>query len=203
MRHAIRTHLRDFIGDRRPGRVGDRHRGVHPRAPAGVHIRPQLLPGEGGLRRRVSGDGRPGAVGDDRRRRGRIDRRRPAGARPGRGDDGHLQAYAPVYRNATVLLRPRTPLKDMYLALDPGNAPVPAAIPDGGTLGIASTQPDIDVDQILSSLDADTRTYLLLLLSGGARRSTARAPRPAAPALPLQPLWPLISSTSRRSIAAL
>ena len=29
--------------------------------------------------------------------------------------------YAPIYRNATVLLRPRTPLKDMYLALDPGD----------------------------------------------------------------------------------
>ena len=28
--------------------------------------------------------------------------------------------YQPIYRNATVLLRPRTPLKDMYLALDPG-----------------------------------------------------------------------------------
>jgi phospholipid/cholesterol/gamma-HCH transport system substrate-binding protein len=75
--------------------------------------------------------------------------------------------YAPIYRNATVLLRPRTPLKDMYLALDPGTASA-GKLPDGGTLGIASTQPDIDVDQILSSLDADTRTYLLLLLSGGA-----------------------------------
>ena len=27
-----------------------------------------------------------------------------------------------VYRNATVLLRPRTPLKDMYLSLDPGTS---------------------------------------------------------------------------------
>ena len=30
--------------------------------------------------------------------------------------------YQPIYRNATVLLRPRTPLKDMYLSLDPGTA---------------------------------------------------------------------------------
>ena len=29
--------------------------------------------------------------------------------------------YKPIYRDATVLLRPKTGLKDMYLALDPGN----------------------------------------------------------------------------------
>ena len=39
--------------------------------------------------------------------------------------------YAPIYRDATVLLRPRTPLKDMYLALDPGTRSA-GAIPAGG-----------------------------------------------------------------------
>ncbi len=76
--------------------------------------------------------------------------------------------YAPIYNNATVLLRPRTPLQDMYLALNPGTKSA-GAIPNGGTLGVASTQPDINVDQILNSLDADTRNYLLLLLAGGAQ----------------------------------
>ena len=76
--------------------------------------------------------------------------------------------YAPVYRNATVLLRPRTPLKDMYLELYPGT-PNAGAIPAGGTLPTAATNPDIDFSQILSSLDADTRNYLLLLLAGGAQ----------------------------------
>ena len=75
--------------------------------------------------------------------------------------------YAPVYRDATVLLRPRTPLKDMYLALDPGTKAA-GALPDGSTLGTSATSPTVDLDQILSSLDADTRSYLLLLLSGGA-----------------------------------
>jgi phospholipid/cholesterol/gamma-HCH transport system substrate-binding protein len=75
--------------------------------------------------------------------------------------------YAPIYRNATVLLRPRTPLKDMYLAMDPGTKSA-GAIPNGGTLGPANTTPDVDVSEILSSLDADTRNYLILLLSGGA-----------------------------------
>jgi phospholipid/cholesterol/gamma-HCH transport system substrate-binding protein len=92
--------------------------------------------------------------------------------------------YAPVYRNATVLLRPRTPLKDMYLSLDPGTRSAGALAP-GSVLGVASTSPDIDVDQILSSLDVDSRNYLLLLLSGGAQAfkdpgSTGTAPSPAA-----------------------
>jgi phospholipid/cholesterol/gamma-HCH transport system substrate-binding protein len=75
--------------------------------------------------------------------------------------------YAPIYRDATVLLRPRTPLKDMYLALDPGTERA-GALPDGSTLGTSATSPTVDLDQILSALDADTRSYLLLILSGGA-----------------------------------
>lgn len=74
--------------------------------------------------------------------------------------------YAPIYRNATVLLRPRTPLKDMYLSLDPGT-PSSGAVPNGGSLSVGATIPDVDFSQILSSLDADTRGYLLLLLAGG------------------------------------
>jgi phospholipid/cholesterol/gamma-HCH transport system substrate-binding protein len=76
--------------------------------------------------------------------------------------------YAPIYRNATVLLRPRTPLKDMYLELDPGTRGA-GRVPDGGTLSAANTQPDVDLSEILSSLDSDTRNYLVLLLSAGAQ----------------------------------
>lgn len=75
--------------------------------------------------------------------------------------------YAPIYRNATVLLRPRTPLKDMYLALDPGSRSA-GRLPTGATLPAAQTNPDVDVSEILSSLDSDSRDYLLLLLAGGA-----------------------------------
>ena len=101
--------------------------------------------------------------------------------------DGHavvtmdiLKRYAPIYHNATVLLRPRTPLKDMYLALDPGTSSA-GKIPNGGSLSLASTEPDVDVDQILSSLDADTRTYLLLLLSGGAQAFAGPGARAGTP----------------------
>jgi phospholipid/cholesterol/gamma-HCH transport system substrate-binding protein len=76
--------------------------------------------------------------------------------------------YAPIYRNATVLLRPRTPLKDMYLELDPGTRSA-GRVPNGGSLSAANTQPDVDLSEILSSLDSDTRNYLVLLLSAGAQ----------------------------------
>ncbi len=75
--------------------------------------------------------------------------------------------YGPIYRNATVLLRPRTPLKDMYLELNPGTKSA-GEVPNGGFLGVGATNPDVNFADILQSLDADTRGYLLLLLSGGA-----------------------------------
>ncbi len=53
-------------------------------------------------------------------------------------------------------------------------------------LPVANTQPDIDVDQILASLDSDTRNYLLLLLAGGAQlfhNGNAASPAPSPQAV--------------------
>ena len=109
--------------------------------------------------------------------------------------------YAPIYRDATVLLRPRTPLKDMYLALDPGTKST-GAIPDGGELSAAATAPTVDLDQILSSLDADTRSYLLLLLSGGGQAfrdaGTGSATIPGPGAAPSQAAVSSLSATFKR-----
>ncbi len=94
--------------------------------------------------------------------------------------------YQPIYSNATVLLRPRTPLKDMYLSLDPGRKAAGAApVADGGMLSVGNTQPDVNVEEILATLDVDTRNYLLLLLSGGAQlfhdgAASGAQPSPAA-----------------------
>jgi phospholipid/cholesterol/gamma-HCH transport system substrate-binding protein len=95
-----------------------------------------------------------------------------------------FKRYAPVYRNATVLLRPRTPLKDMYLELYPGT-PNAGTIPAGGTLPVGATNPTVDFSEILSSLDSDTRDYLLLLLAGGSqafhdRGANGELPSPGA-----------------------
>jgi phospholipid/cholesterol/gamma-HCH transport system substrate-binding protein len=81
--------------------------------------------------------------------------------------------YAPVYRNAHVLLRPKTGLKDMYLALDPGTRSA-GALRSGGTIPVANTLPDVNPDEVLASLDADTRSYLQILVGAGGQTFTDR-----------------------------
>ena len=73
-----------------------------------------------------------------------------------------------VHRDASVLLRPRTGLKDMFLALDPGSPAEPLMRKDG-LIPIANSAPDINPDEILSVLDRDTRDYLKLLISGAGK----------------------------------
>jgi phospholipid/cholesterol/gamma-HCH transport system substrate-binding protein len=70
-----------------------------------------------------------------------------------------------VYRNARVMLIPNTPLKDMQVELSPGGPPA-HVLADGGTLPMSQTTPPIDSDELTAILDADTRDYFQLLLSG-------------------------------------
>ncbi len=70
-----------------------------------------------------------------------------------------------IHTDATALLRPKTGLKDMFIEIDPGSKSAPVAKP-GCTIPVANTNPDIDVDEILASLDGDTRQYLQLLVNG-------------------------------------
>jgi phospholipid/cholesterol/gamma-HCH transport system substrate-binding protein len=72
-----------------------------------------------------------------------------------------------VKSDATALLRPRTGLKDMFIELDPGGKGAP--VPDGGTIPVENTSPDIDPDEVLSAFDTDTRSYLQLLINGAGK----------------------------------
>ena len=72
-------------------------------------------------------------------------------------DHGH------VHPDATLLLRPKTGLKDMIAELDPGKKG--PELKDGDTLGEGSTNPDVNLDQILAGLDLDTRDALVGLLA--------------------------------------
>jgi phospholipid/cholesterol/gamma-HCH transport system substrate-binding protein len=76
------------------------------------------------------------------------------------------EEYQPIYRDATILLRPKTGLKDMYLALDPGTSGA-GELPEGGRVQVANTLADVNADEVLAQLDGDTRAYLRILLSSG------------------------------------
>lgn len=75
------------------------------------------------------------------------------------------ERYAPIYRNAEVLRRPRTALKDLEFMLDPGD-PSAGALPDGGRLPSTQSKPTT-TDEFLSTVfDADGRRGLQLLIAG-------------------------------------
>jgi phospholipid/cholesterol/gamma-HCH transport system substrate-binding protein len=75
--------------------------------------------------------------------------------------------YAQIYPNATVLLRPKTGLKDMVLELDPGSRSSGPALKSGATISVSNTLPDVNLDEVLAGLDADSRDYLQLLVAAG------------------------------------
>ena len=90
-----------------------------------------------------------------------------------------------IREDATALLRPRTGLKDMLLEVDPGQGdPLPA----GGRIHVENTNPDVDPDEVLSTLDSDTRPYLRLLVSGAGQGLEGRGDDLAETLKRLEPL---------------
>ena len=71
-----------------------------------------------------------------------------------------------IREDATVLLRTKTGLKDMFLEVDPGAG---EPLPENETISSANSAPDIDPDEVLAALDSDTRDYLQLLVSGAGK----------------------------------
>ena len=71
-----------------------------------------------------------------------------------------------IRQDATVLLRPKTALKDMFIEVDPGTGEV---LDEGERIPAANSLPDIDPDEIYAALDEDTRPYLKLLVSGAGK----------------------------------
>ena len=70
-----------------------------------------------------------------------------------------------VHADASAALIPNTPLEDMQIRLSPGTPGSPA-LPDGGTVRLRATTTAIESDELLRSLDADTRTWLQTLIAG-------------------------------------
>jgi phospholipid/cholesterol/gamma-HCH transport system substrate-binding protein len=76
-----------------------------------------------------------------------------------------VKKYAHIYRNATLLLRPKTQLQDITIEVNPGT-PSAGKLKSGETIPLAQTAPNIDFDEFLAGLDAETRGYLQELLAG-------------------------------------
>lgn len=73
-------------------------------------------------------------------------------------------AHAPIYKDAQLLLRPKTPLADMYIEMKPGHASA-GKVPENGTIPLSNTKPTVNFDEFLSVLDEDTRDYFQSLLT--------------------------------------
>jgi phospholipid/cholesterol/gamma-HCH transport system substrate-binding protein len=74
-----------------------------------------------------------------------------------------------VYPNATILLRPKTGLKDMVIELDPGSKSAGEPLEDGARLANEASNPDVNPEEFWASLDGDTQDYLRLLLGDAGR----------------------------------
>ncbi|WP_214366565.1 MlaD family protein [Pseudonocardia sp. H11422] len=81
-----------------------------------------------------------------------------------------------VYDNARVVLRPKSPLNEMYVALSPGGPPG-APLSDGDVLPVTSSDRPIQIDEVLGHLDDNARLALTSLLS---ESDTALANAPAS-----------------------
>lgn len=69
-----------------------------------------------------------------------------------------------VYENARLVLRPKSPLNEMYVEMDPGGPPARPMVRDGAFSVMNSERP-IQVDEVLSHLDDDARAGLTSLLA--------------------------------------
>jgi phospholipid/cholesterol/gamma-HCH transport system substrate-binding protein len=76
--------------------------------------------------------------------------------------------FLPIYEDATILLRPKTGLEDMFFQMDPGTEES-GEVEEGSTLAVENTAPDVELNEILEALDADTQAYLRLLLVGAGK----------------------------------
>jgi phospholipid/cholesterol/gamma-HCH transport system substrate-binding protein len=70
-----------------------------------------------------------------------------------------------IYRNATLLLRPKTQLQDITVEVNPGT-PSAGKLRSGEMLPESQTGANIDFDEFLAGLDAETRANVQELIAG-------------------------------------
>jgi phospholipid/cholesterol/gamma-HCH transport system substrate-binding protein len=100
-----------------------------------------------------------------------------------------------IHPDATLLLRPKTNLNDMVVEVDPGNAN--GHIEDGYNFPLSRTEPNVNLDAFLATLDADTRQYIQLLVAGGAQGIGGRGRQLGNALRRLQPFSHYIADLNR------
>jgi phospholipid/cholesterol/gamma-HCH transport system substrate-binding protein len=72
----------------------------------------------------------------------------------------------PIYKDAEMKVRPRIFLEgNFFVDVQPGT-PGAAKVPDGGTIPITQTASPVQLDQVLTALQSDTRKNLQILVQG-------------------------------------
>jgi phospholipid/cholesterol/gamma-HCH transport system substrate-binding protein len=100
-----------------------------------------------------------------------------------------------IYPNANLLLRPKTSLNDMTIEIDPGSGR--EHVEDGHRFPLSRTEPSIQFEAFLSTLDADTQQYLQLLLAGGSQGIGGRGRQLSGAFRRLQPFSHYIADLNR------
>lgn len=75
-----------------------------------------------------------------------------------------LKEGYPVYRDASLVLRPKSPLNEMYVELNPGT-PDKGRLASGATLSATQTGAPVQEDAVLQHLDGQTRAAVTSLLA--------------------------------------
>jgi phospholipid/cholesterol/gamma-HCH transport system substrate-binding protein len=100
-----------------------------------------------------------------------------------------------IHSNASLLLRPKTNLNDMVVEVEPGSGK--GHIEDGHNFPLSQTEPNVNLDAFLGTLDADTRQYIQLLVAGAAQGIGGRGHQFGNALRRLQPFSHYIASLNK------
>jgi phospholipid/cholesterol/gamma-HCH transport system substrate-binding protein len=100
-----------------------------------------------------------------------------------------------IHPNASLLLRPKTNLNDMTVEIEPGSGS--EHVESGYRFPLSRTEPSIQFEALLSTLDTDTQQYLQLLVAGGAQGIGGRGRQLSGAFRRLQPFSHYIADLNR------
>ena len=117
---------------------------------------------------------------------GDISKVEPEGRPRGGHDGARPEVQGPRPHRRARAAAPQDRAEGHVHRARPGHRPRAAGQARAGTLPVSNTLPDVNPDEILASLDSDTRDYLTLLVDGAGRRPERPRQRPARGLPPLR-----------------